>query len=166
MHSGTITAASDGLGCGATFTIRLPLSESSAILEQPPTLDGRHVRLAKRRILIVDDNRDTALSGARLLEKLGHDVEIAFDGPTAVELARSFRPQTLFLDIGLPGMTGYEVARQLRQEGFEQAQIVAISGYGQPDDRQRSREAGFDDHLVKPVDHAALLAVLAVGSKD
>jgi PAS domain S-box-containing protein len=160
MHGGTITASSDGMGCGATFTIRLPLSESPAIPEQAPKPEARVVGQARLRILIVDDNRDTALSGARLLQNLGHDVKVAFDGPTAVELARSFRPHTLFLDIGLPSMTGYEVARKLRQEGFEQVKIVAISGYGQPDDRLRSREAGFDEHLVKPVDQAELVAVL------
>jgi signal transduction histidine kinase/ActR/RegA family two-component response regulator len=161
MHGGTISASSNGLGCGATFTVRLPLCDSPEILQQSaaPSLDRDGQ--TKLRILLVDDNRDTALSGAQLLEKLGHDVEVAFDGPSAIELARSFRPQALLLDIGLPGMTGYEVARQLRREGFEHTKIVAISGYGQPDDRQRSREAGFDEHLVKPVDPAALLAVLS-----
>jgi CheY-like chemotaxis protein len=161
MHGGTISASSDGLGCGATFTIRLPLCDSPEIEEQSPWPEVRGGQQARLRVLIVDDNRDTALSGAQLLKKLGHDVEIAFDGPTGVELARSFRPHSIFLDIGLPGMTGYEVARTLRQEGFEHVKIVAISGYGQADDRQRSREAGFDEHLVKPVDLAALLAVLS-----
>jgi CheY-like chemotaxis protein len=112
------------------------------------------------RILMVDDNRDTALGGALLLQALGHEVETAFDGPGALDLAQSFQPQAIFLDIGLPGMTGYEVARQLRIDGFHCAKIIAISGYGQPDDRRRSQEAGFDHHLVKPVDQAALQAVL------
>ena len=166
MHGGTISAASDGLGRGATFTVRLPLSELPEV-EQPHALpivrlDG-HARL---RILVVDDNHDTANSGAQLLKTLGHEVETAFDGPTAVRMAHSFRPHALFLDIGLPGMTGYEVVRKLRQEGFEQAKFVAVSGYGQPDDHRRSREAGFDHHLVKPVDPASLLSALSDGSAE
>jgi CheY-like chemotaxis protein len=108
---------------------------------------------------VVDDNRDTANSCALLLKALGHEVDTAFDGVTAVERAREFNPQVLFLDIGLPKMNGYDVAKTLRNEGFDQM-MIAVSGYGQPEDRQRSREAGFDYHLVKPVDQAALTAVV------
>jgi len=159
MHGGTISASSEGLGRGATFTARLPLSEHPQPLEpvSPQHTQGKRRKL---RILVVDDNRDTAISGALMLKTLGHEVETAFDGPTALELARTFRPQALFLDIGLPGMTGYDVARTLRDEGFRDEKIVAVSGYGQPDDRRRSREAGFDHHLVKPVDRDTLLSVL------
>jgi signal transduction histidine kinase/CheY-like chemotaxis protein len=166
MHGGTISAASDGLGHGATFTVRLPLSE---VLEGEPQRllpTRRQVGNARMRILVVDDNHDTAISGAQLLKTLGHDVETAFDGPTAVEMAHSFRPDALLLDIGLPGMTGYEIVRKLRREGFEQARFVAVSGYGQPDDHRRSREAGFDHHLVKPVDPASLLAALSDGGAE
>ena len=95
-----------------------------------------------------------------LLRAYGHDVQTAYDGPAALELARSFEPQAFLLDIGLPGMNGYEIARSLRQEGFEQATIVAVSGYGQAEDRARSQEAGFDHHFVKPVDYTAVLTVL------
>jgi CheY-like chemotaxis protein len=109
----------------------------------------------------VDDNRDAATSLAKLLKLLGHDVRVAHDGPTAVELARAERTEVVILDIGLPGMDGYEVARRLRQEECcREALIIAASGYGQEEDRRRSREAGFDHHLVKPVDFDALLALL------
>jgi CheY-like chemotaxis protein len=113
-----------------------------------------------QKILVVDDNRDTATSCARLLKGMGHEVQTAFDGLGALETARSFKPQTILLDIGLPGMNGYEVAKTLRNEGFENEVIVAVSGYGQPEDRERSRDAGFDDHLVKPVHRDALITVL------
>ena len=91
------------------------------------------------------------MSCARLLKGMGHEVQTAFDGLAALEAARSFKPQAILLDIGLPGMNGFEVARTLRDEGFANEVIVAVSGYGQPEDRERSRQAGFDDHLVKPV---------------
>jgi CheY-like chemotaxis protein len=160
MHGGSISAASEGIGKGSTFTVRLPLAEAPTEDGQPakaPKQRGDHRKL---RILVVDDNRDTARSCALLLKAFGHDVESAFDGVNALELAREFKPQVLFLDIGLPGMNGYDVARTLRQEGFEQMMMVAISGYGQPEDRKRSLAAGFDHHLVKPVDQAALTSVL------
>jgi CheY-like chemotaxis protein len=112
------------------------------------------------RILVVDDNRDTATACALLLRTLGHEIKTAYDGLAALDTARSFRPHVLFLDIGLPGMNGYDVVRTLRDEGFQNETIIAVSGYGQPDDRRRSEEAGFDDHLVKPVDQAAILLTL------
>ena len=112
------------------------------------------------KILVVDDNHDTTTTAAMLLETFGHDVRTANDGPAALEVARSFRPQVIILDIGLPGMSGYEVAQSLRQEGFANATIVAVSGYGQEDDRRRSLEAGFDHHFVKPIDYVQLLDVL------
>jgi two-component system CheB/CheR fusion protein len=114
----------------------------------------------RRRVLVVDDNRDTARSGAKLLELHGHEVRVAFDGPQALEAARNFQPEVMLLDIGLPGMSGYELVKRLREEGFEHATIVAVSGYGQQADKERSREAGFDDHLVKPVDREALASAL------
>jgi len=160
MHGGTISAASEGLGKGATFTVRLPLSESLVADEKLPAADTQPDKLRKLRVLVVDDNRDTATSCALLLRLLGHEVQTAFDGQDALERARDFRPQALFLDIGLPGLNGYDVAKILRQDGFQDELMIAISGYGQPDDRKRSREAGFDDHLVKPVDQAALVFAL------
>ena len=161
MHGGSITATSAGLGLGAEFTVRLPLVPAPAESETPLPADTAPV--SAQKILVVDDNRDTARTAALLLEATGHEVQIAHDGPTALEIARQFRPQSILLDIGLPGLNGYEVARTLRSEGFEQTTIVAISGYGQAEDRQRSREAGFDHHLVKPVNHRVLLDVLRAG---
>ena len=95
-----------------------------------------------------------------MFKTLGHDVQTAYDGLAALDVARTFRPEAIFLDIGLPGMNGFDVVRSLREEGFKDELIVAVSGYGQPEDRQRSQDAGFDEHLVKPVHRDALLAAL------
>ncbi len=107
---------------------------------------------SRTRILIVDDNKDLASSLARLLRHLGHEVEVVHDGRKGIELARSYRPQVVLLDIGLPNVDGYQVARTLRDEGFRDTIIIAISGYGQEEDRKKSREAGMNHHLTKPVD--------------
>ena len=114
------------------------------------------------RVLVVDDNHDMASGLAKLLSLIGHDVQIAYDGRTAVELALKHCPEVVLLDIGLPGMSGYDVARQLRQEcACRNALIIAITGYGQEEDFRKSKEAGFDHHLVKPIDYHALLTVMA-----
>jgi two-component system CheB/CheR fusion protein len=115
-----------------------------------------------RRVLVVDDNLDSVDSLALLLRIRGHQVQTAPDGPAALEAARAFQPEVVLLDIGLPGMTGHEVARRLRQlPGMERALLVALTGYGQDDDRRLSQEAGFNVHLVKPADPDQLQAVLA-----
>jgi CheY-like chemotaxis protein len=116
----------------------------------------------RRRILVVDDNRDAAESLSEALESEGHEVRVAFDGASAVALGQEYRPSVVFLDIGLPVMDGYEVARKLRalDHGYRPL-LVAISGYGQPSDRQRALEAGFDQHLVKPVSVEITLALAA-----
>src|SRR4051794_26470721 len=160
MHGGVITADSDGLGKGSKFTVRLPISRLAPAVESLSQRSVANSSQLPQKILVVDDNRDTAISCARLLKAMGHEVQTAYDGFAALEVARSFKPQTILLDIGLPGMNGYEVAKTLRNEGFESEVIVAVSGYGQPEDRERSREAGFDDHLVKPVHRDAIVAVL------
>ncbi len=108
----------------------------------------------------MDDNVDMAQTTALLLNTLGHDVRVAYDGPQALEVAASHRPEVVLLDIGLPGMDGYVVAKELRQRGLEKSLLVAVSGYGQEEDRRRSREAGFDHHLMKPVEFSNLLLVL------
>jgi CheY-like chemotaxis protein len=162
MHGGSVSAASAGLGRGSQFVVRLPLADGSGAdgaLGGDPMGAGRRPA-PRRRVLVVDDNRDTARSGAKLLELQGHEVRVAFDGLAALEAAREFQPEVMLLDIGLPGMSGYELVKRLREEGFEQATIVAVSGYGQQADKERSREAGFDDHLVKPVDREALALAL------
>ena len=112
------------------------------------------------RVLVVDDNADAAESLAAVVEMLGHLVEIAYDGPTAIEKARTHRPNVVLCDIGLPGMSGYEVAKALRAHDDHHMQIVAVSGYAQPEDVQRAVEAGFDRHLAKPVDLAEIERLL------
>jgi signal transduction histidine kinase/ActR/RegA family two-component response regulator len=160
MHGGKITADSDGLGKGSKFTVRLPISRQKPAGEKAASHFAAFSPQLPQKVLVVDDNRDTAMSCARLLKGMGHDVQTAFEGIAALESARSFKPQAILLDIGLPGMNGYEIAKTLRDEGFANEMIVAVSGYGQPEDRERSRQAGFDDHLVKPVHQDALVMVL------
>jgi CheY-like chemotaxis protein len=162
MHGGSVTAYSAGVGKGSRFVVRLPL----ALAPAGPELARREGRPAgsrvRRRILVVDDNEDTAASLAMLLRADGHTVEIAHDGQGAVEAAAAFRPNTVLLDIGLPGMSGIEACRAIRaQPGAGTMQIAALTGWGQEEDQRRSREAGFDAHLVKPVERSALLALLA-----
>ena len=160
LHGGTITAASEGVGRGSTFTVRLPTITipEPAMLPQPP-IHAEHAH-RQRRILLVDDNQDTVRSLARLLSLRGHEVATAFDGVAALKLAQEFQPDFLLLDIGLPGLDGYEVARRLRAEGFPRTPIVAISGYAQENDRIRAREAGFNYHFAKPVDFEALVELI------
>ena len=162
LHGGTINARSEGTGQGSEFTVRLATApRPSETAPVTPTAPATPTEPRLIRILVVDDNVDTARGMARLLKLLGHDVATAHSGPEAIEAARRHRPEVVLLDIGLPGMSGYEVAARLRQEDSCQgAFIIAVSGYGQDDDRRRSREAGFDHHLIKPLDHDALLAIL------
>jgi CheY-like chemotaxis protein len=163
MHGGTVSAHSDGPGQGSEFVIRLPALPPDPRGEGTRP-DGEEARPAgpPRRVLIVDDNPDAAESAALLLGMLGHEVETAGDGPSALEAVRTFRPEVVLLDIGLPGMSGYDVARALRARPENRAlSLVAVTGYGQDEDRRRSAEAGFDRHLVKPVDPTALARLLA-----
>jgi PAS domain S-box-containing protein len=161
MHGGSVSAQSDGPGQGSLFTVRLPASEQDALESMASPLQPK-IAEQHLKILVVDDNEDTARGLAKILGLFGHEVETAFDGPSAVQAARNFEPDVVVLDIGLPGMTGYEVARSLRGEKFgDKLLVIALSGYGQDEDRRRSHEAGFDYHLVKPVDHTALLALLS-----
>ncbi|MEW4571374.1 ATP-binding protein [Tautonia sp. JC769] len=158
MHGGTVTAASDGPGKGSEFVVRLPALEPSAAEETRPKEPATRADRQGARVLIVDDNVDTVTALARILKLLGHDVQLAYDGPSALEMARSHCPEIVLLDIGLPGMDGYEVVRRLRgEEGCRTSLIIAASGYGQDQDRLRSLEAGFDHHLVKPVDFESLM---------
>jgi signal transduction histidine kinase len=158
MHMGRLTAASPGLGQGATFEIRLPR------LERPHEVGsrGEGLKATAKRILIVDDNADAANSLAQVLALDGHVAEAVYSASAALNWAASFAPEVVLLDLGLPEMDGYEVARRLRQRPeFVGVRIVALTGYGQSEDVRRSSEAGFDDHLTKPVDFAALERVLA-----
>jgi PAS domain S-box-containing protein len=162
MHGGSATAASEGPGQGSEFTVRLPALQEPAV--RKPSGRGTLPRGARQgsRVLVVDDNHDNAGGLSRLLRLLGHDVQVAYDGKGALEAARAHRPEVVLLDIGLPGMDGYEVVKRLRaEECCKDSLIIAVTGYGQPEDLSRSKEAGFDHHLVKPVDYEALMSVFA-----
>jgi PAS domain S-box-containing protein len=163
MLGGSVSASSPGIGQGAEFIVRLPLSAVPTPAPKPVPKPSENAH-DKTRVLVVDDNVDTARLSAMLLRGKGFDVETAHDGETALELARAHRPDALLLDIGLPRMNGYEVARALRDEGFA-GKLIAVSGYGQSEDRRKSLEAGFDHHLVKPVDHRELIDLLS-GAKS
>ena len=158
MHGGDVTASSPGLGQGAVFTIRLPRG-------QPPTdeaVEAQRSRYVKHRILVVDDNVDAADSLSQLLRLEGHVTETAFSSRLALERFESFKPDVVLLDIGLPEMDGYEVAHRLRQQmGSSRVLLVALTGYGQREDRDRAIAAGFDEHLVKPVGFEELQRLLS-----
>ena len=161
QHGGQIDAHSDGPGEGTTITVTLPASTASA---QPvagtPRAAVPHSRAV--RILVVDDNADAADMLAMFLSTAGHHVVTASDGPQALDVLRTFAPDVAVLDIGLPVMDGYELARRLRELlGNRAPLLIAVTGYGQAEDAQRSRDAGFAHHLVKPVDGDTLLALLA-----
>jgi PAS domain S-box-containing protein len=167
LHGGTVEARSAGLGRGSEFIIRLPVLVAGAeTAPQSPKHDASLV--ASRRVLVVDDSEDGAESMAMILQFAGHETCKAYDGVAALEAAERFRPDVVLLDIGLPRMNGYEVCRRLRQEAWgREMTIVALTGWGQEEDRNRSKEAGFDMHMVKPVDFDALLQLLgSVPSKS
>ena len=150
LHGGRVEARSAGVGQGSEFLVRLPRAASPAATAAPPE---RAPAGASRRILVVDDNADSAEMMRAVLELDGHDVRVAYDGPSAVKSAKDFQPEVALLDIGLPGMDGYEVAQALRADaGTRRAQLIAVTGWGQEDDRKRARQHGFDAHLTKPAD--------------
>jgi PAS domain S-box-containing protein len=160
MHGGRVEASSDGVGMGSCFSVRLPLS----VKEIAATKTGRrvHSSIDELSVLVVDDNKDAAESLAMLLRTAGAEIHIAHDGPTALAAFERSEPHVVLLDIGMPDMDGCEVARRLREIARpERVALVALTGWGQDEDRRRVREAGFDHHLVKPVELAALQALLA-----
>jgi len=153
MHNGTVMAESGGLGRGSSFTVRLPMLESEPAPVAPGATDEERTGAGpKRRILVVDDNRDSATSMAMMLKLLGNDVHTAHDGFQAVEAAERFRPEFVLMDVGMPRLDGYEAARRIREQPWgREMTIVALTGWGQEGDRLQAREAGCDGHLVKPV---------------
>ena len=161
MHSGSVTAKSAGLGHGSIFTINLPCAAAPEEVMDTVRSPGKHESVDGRRILVVDDNVDGATMLGMMLSLSGHDTRTAFTGPEALETATWFNPEVVFLDIGLPGMDGYEVAQRIRADPrLKDIVLVALTGWGSEDDRRRSKNAGFDEHLTKPVEPAAFDKVL------
>lgn len=162
MHGGTVSATSEGTGLGAEFTVKLPILKDiaptpTAIADLSPSKEW------KTTILVVDDNVDSADTMARLLQISGHRVHVAYDGKTGLTAAQSFEPNIILLDIGLPGMDGYAVARQLREHpATKDVLLIAMTGYGQHKDELRARQAGFDHHLIKPVEFNVFESILAI----
>jgi signal transduction histidine kinase/CheY-like chemotaxis protein len=161
MHEGVVEARSDGLGKGSEFVVRLPASVEK-LVQAMQSASTQQKREAKYRILVVDDNRDTAGSLAMILQMMGNDTRTAYDGEEAVAAASEFQPDVILLDLDLPKLNGYEVCRRIRkQPGGKELVIIAQTGYGQAEDRRRTHEAGFDYHIVKPLDPDALMDLLA-----
>ncbi len=161
LHGGTVQAHSRGIGLGSEFSIHLP----SSVLVSRPVLSAPASFLPalgpRCRILVVDDNRDAADSLSLVLQMEGHEVSTGYSGLEALELGLSVRPDAVILDIGMPGLSGYETARRIRREAWgRHALLVAVTGWGQEDDKENARAAGFDRHLTKPVDPVEVERVL------
>jgi PAS domain S-box-containing protein len=160
LHGGRIEARSDGPGSGAEFLVRLPLAQDAAKPAPHGAAEPRPAA-ARRRVLIVDDLKDSADSLAALVSILGHEARAAYDGESALAVAQEFSPEVVLLDLGMPERDGYDVCRDVRAQAWgRDARVIALTGWGQEEDRRRTREAGFDGHLVKPADPEALLKVL------
>jgi PAS domain S-box-containing protein len=159
MHGGTVSAASEGLGKGSEFSIHLPMSSIRGAAATPTAAPTVRSGL---KVLVVEDNVDSARTLSLLLRGLGCTTQEVHDGPPVIDAAKSFKPDVILLDIGLPGLDGYQIARLIRQTPeLSDVRLIAVTGYGQRQDRERSRDAGFDDHLVKPVQFEALVETLA-----
>jgi CheY-like chemotaxis protein len=159
LHGGRVEAASDGAGHGSTFTVRLP-SLATPPAPAPPSAAAVSPNGKARRILVVEDNTDAREMLRHLLKLAGHEVHEAPDGPAGLEAALRLRPDIALVDVGLPGFDGYQLAQRVRRGAGSSIYLVALTGYGQPDDRRQAMEAGFDAHLVKPVNPDALFAAI------
>jgi CheY-like chemotaxis protein len=160
LHGGTLTASSQGLGKGSEFTVRLPVQPGRVVdthAGSEPAVDGSR----RRRVLVADDNLDAGESLAMLLRLDGHEVELAHNGPEALALFERMKPEIAILDIGMPGLSGYEVARRIRLKSPKEVMLIAVTGWGQESDKARATESGFDHHFTKPVEPAALSSLLA-----
>ena len=166
LHGGRLEARSDGPGKGSEFVVRLPLTERrSDSRVTPEHLDNLELPPTPRRILVVDDSRDGGESLAMVLKMMGADAEVVYDGPSALEAVRSWRPDTVLLDIGMPEMDGYEVAARIRADPeLRSLRLIALTGWGSEESRRRSRDTGFDEHWVKPVDPARLRVLVSSGA--
>ncbi len=161
MHGGTVSVHSDGKGQGSRFTVALPIAVDQAIETDSDSVDFDDVPIRNFRILVVDDTRAISFLMGRLLNELGQDVRTAENGLAAVETLKSFQPDVVFSDISMPGMNGYELAKHIRaNDATKDVHLIAMTGFGQPTDRQRAISAGFDDHIVKPVDFTVIEKLL------
>ena len=159
MHDGVISAHSEGPGKGSEFTVRLPIT--SGAVTKDHDADAQPHSLPARKVLIVDDNADVAEITALLLKGAGCEVRVAYDGATALDAAEAFQPEIVFMDLGMPELDGFEVCRRIRASAWGQSvQIIAVSGWARPEDKQKSAGAGFDRHLVKPVDPRSLIKIV------
>ena len=168
MHGGAIEVFSEGPGKGSEFLVRLPASQQAVSEGEPaPAAEGAAAEHEQPlRVLVVEDNKDTASTLGVILKLWGHEIEIAYNGHAGLNAARQFRPDVVLLDIELPGLDGYEVAKAMRQvPELDQTTVVAISGFGQPEDQARSREAGINYHYTKPIDLPSLRKLLATSEK-
>jgi CheY-like chemotaxis protein len=160
MHGGSVRATSEGTGRGSEFVVCLPVLPVDHASPAPAADDV--VEALARRILVVDDNEDAAETLAMVLKRTGHETKLAFNGQEAVEATATFRPDLILMDLGMPVLNGFEAAREIRQQPWSEGVVlVALTGWGQDEDRRKSAEAGFDGHLVKPVEFAALNELLA-----
>jgi len=162
MHGGSVAAESAGAGLGSELIVRLPVAAPSNLESDPTTACSSAGPPSHGRVMIADDNPDAAMTARTLLELMGFEVAVARDGLEAVDLAESYLPSVILMDIGMPGLNGYEACRRIRQQPWSaQSTMIALTGFGKEEDRERSRDAGFDHHLVKPVDPATLGLLLA-----
>jgi CheY-like chemotaxis protein len=160
MHGGSVMAKSDGQGCGSEFVVTLPVLKGAGSDHSLPE-ESAMVTGSKRRVLVVDDNRDGAESMAMMLSLLGNEVSTAFDGLEAVTISETFRPEVILMDVGMPRLNGLDATRRIREQAWgKEIVIVALTGWGQENDRERSNDAGCNAHLVKPVDLAHLQELL------
>jgi CheY-like chemotaxis protein len=161
LHGGSVQAHSDGLGRGSEFVVRLPAVPDTAARPVRHTAKKTAAAASRRRVLIIDDNRDAALSLAAMLDAMNYETKVAFDGVEAVEAAADFRPAIVLLDIGMPRLNGYDTCRRMRKQPWGRSIVIgALTGWGRDKDQRRSRAAGFDFHLVKPVEPGALSRLL------
>ncbi|MFT3883314.1 MAG: hybrid sensor histidine kinase/response regulator [Gemmatales bacterium] len=167
MHKGSIHASSEGIGLGSLFSIRLPLDEAlQKATDHVSNPIASSAKVTQHRVLVVDDNVDAAVSLGMLLRLLGMDVEVAHEGQKALLVMHNYLPDVVFLDIGMHGMDGYEVARSIRKESvYDDVTLIALTGWGQAEDRDRTHKAGFNHHLVKPGDIESLKSVLSFKTK-
>jgi len=166
LHNGTLEAQSDGADRGSKFVIRVPaLAAAEPVAAQPPEATWPSASVIRRRVLVVDDNADAAQTLATVMRQLGHDVQVAGGGEEALRIAAGYRPEVILMDLGMPGMNGLETVRRLRQSDAKPAPyIIAVTGWGKPEDMAATREAGFDQHLMKPVDEQRLAELIGGGA--